>query len=110
MARFHDEGEFRRARGFARMLRYRYAQPNRAEQLILLLGIVGDKTGIACTAPTLHVASKLRPPHDVSRWCRLAIGRLKALIQSLPENWFIRRRDRPNSIIHCNISPRFAYT
>src|SRR5438046_1677253 len=105
MARFHDESEFRRALGFARV-RYRYAQPNRAEQLILLLGIVGDKAGIACTAPTLHVASKLRPPQDVSRWCSLALGRLQALIQRLPENWFIRSCERPNRIIHSIKSPR----
>src|SRR5437762_13754431 len=108
MARFHDEGEFRRARGIARLLRYRYAQPNRAEQLILLLGIVGDKAGIACTAPPPHVASNLRSPHDVSRLCSLALGRVQTLIQRLPENWFIRSCERPNRIIHSIKSPRFT--
>src|SRR6266446_5702301 len=100
MVRFHGEGEFRCGLHFASMLSCRYAQPNCAEHLIVLLGVIGDKAGVACAAPTLHVVSKLRPSHDVSRRCSLAFSCLQALIQRLPENWFIRSCERPNHIIH----------
>src|SRR5205085_3762275 len=70
----------------------------RAEQLILLLGIVCDKACVAHAAPTLDMAGVFRLSHNLSR--RRILRGPQGLIEHLPENRFIRGGEWVNHVIH----------
>src|SRR4030095_5823079 len=71
--------------------------PNGTEQLTALC-VMRNESGIIRATPAVDVARELRTLHGVP-W-RSALGRVKRLIQHLPQNRLIRGCEPANLVIH----------
>src|SRR5215471_20080664 len=94
MTGFDGECKFR-----CLMLYARRAHPNGADELTTLC-VSCQKTGVSRASPVLDVASILGSPDHLARRSGLASHRLQAVVQHLPQNWFVCRCEPRNHIIH----------